>query len=381
MIRNKRIIFLGLIFFVIQTKVFATDEFFIKVPNQAGDNIEIHSIVISNPDDFKRIREIMETIPLNAPLIVIDDGGTQNSGISPKDVADYFNKPVKVILEPTEKLSSISNEISQFYFREAAEKDLAQIRTVLAVVRAVVAGSVTSVVLITMQLPVAAIIAGSVVAAYVSGKMQLLNDYYKEWFTRRAFFDPSDHTNDNRIGWRLIYGSWKLGKESLVVLGYLTGMQWVLASFGGPRDFFENSLLWLGTAGSTAILSSFSEGIWTIFDADLRKELLTKNDTENRLNPQKGISRARTILLRSQYLAIVISAVSTMAEVFCAGSSINSAPVFLGFSGQELSNQILIGFGVSGFSFYFYRCTNLPLLVKKFMSNIKNCLFSFVKLS
>lgn len=275
-------------------------------------------------------------------------------------------------VEPDRPIEVASESVDTDYFERIGAARIRRTTTTLTVIRTIVAGGVSFIALAVTQMPLPAIISGTIAAAFVSGYMQVKNDYYKkQYLYARAFWDPLDHRDSSKWTWRWAYRGWRFVRESSVIFGYLTAMHWAIALFGAPSNYLTEPLAWLAYTGVNTFYSAVSEGVWHVYDSERRWELFRKNNAENRGNREIAERVAARILVKSQYIAIAVAAVSTMAQVL----SVTNHPTWTAWVAP-----MLWGLGITGGIAYVTRGWDLAERARMFAGSVVACTAKYLRI-
>lgn len=366
--------------------------FFAGQPSGQGDKksdgVQVDTFIIDNPDDIPgAVQEAAQLVqsaraqnPALGPVDLVEITGTSGTpAVSPPTghVVSATQKAIPSLhhaaVEPDRPIETTGDDtgVDLEYFERIGAAKIRRTTTALSVVRSIVAGGVTAIALSVTQMPLPAIVAGTVAAAFVSGYMQKKNDYARHWLYGRAFWDPRDHRESSKWTWRWAYRGWRFLKEGSFVFGYLTAMHWTITAFGGPSNYLTEPLAWLAATSQTSFWSTVSAGTWSVYDAERRWQLFKENWAENRFNHAAGEHRAKRILLNSQYLAIGVSAISTLAQVL----SITRDPTW-----EAWSSPLLWALGLGGAWVYAGRYTDISERTRELIASVPRCLMNYLRL-
>ncbi len=360
---------------------------------------EVTTVFIDGMYDFEKVIEKAQALVTaaraenpNLPrvhLMIVTNNMDEQGNLSAKTVGRLIERElpgdeIKFEVRPTLELLKLMRapEKGEDHFEKQAYDNITRARTSFSILRGFVAGAATGIGLVAADIPIPteAIFAGSVMTAFMSGNLQINNDYYKNWVVGKAFWDTKDHHESESAGWKSLYFGWKILKESTMLTGYLAAMHFTVAAFGAPTNYFSDPMSWISATVGVASFAAVTETPWIMYDGERREQRLKMNWITHFHDPVAGEVGARRVLLRSQKAAVVLSAVATFAQILAIGStnegSVSIMQPILNFAGmenaRELANSVMIGLGISGGGMYLWKCTNILHYSKQVLTKIKS---------
>lgn len=368
--------------------------------DENGDNVEsntkaiapqiiVKNIIIKSQNDLnlalnqakeltKEFKASDSNEPITALKIISDEVCKSDQEVTMDMVSDALLKEgiadelIEDRFSVGDDYEVLSKDLKEY--QKQAAKDIKQVVIVLSIIRATLAGSISAISYTIAKAPLETIIATTAFVVIIAGGFQFINDYYKNWINHKPFWAKFVRIKSPLIN-KIMYEGYKFGKETMLILGYLFGLSFAGEVTGYSSGLTENSLQWLFNRFYGASLSAMSEGVWVIIDAHRREQLLNQNYIQYQTDKEYLLSSTKQVLMKSQLVAIILSAITTTAQVLNITNNL------------EISNAIFIGLTVSGITYYSWKCINIVDLIKKIStkallhnSNMCSKIFSWFKL-